>query len=150
MADTLRYDGTTLTLVGDDGNVRWSGRAYSGNPGSTAAQQDEGWVGPLPEGTYTINPNEISHVTGVRAFVRNLLGDWGNYRVPLHPAAGTDTHGRSGFMLHGGKTPGSAGCIDVCKLEGRLFPLLQQHKGPITVRVNYPSPTTVPTPPRDE
>jgi hypothetical protein len=32
--------------------------------------------------------------------------------VPLTPNPGTNTRGRSGFFMHGGKLPGSAGCID--------------------------------------
>jgi len=33
--------------------------------------------------------------------------------MPLNPNNGTQTHGRSGFFLHGGQFPGSAGCIDI-------------------------------------
>jgi hypothetical protein len=62
----------------------------------------------------------------------------GHYRVSLHPAEGTDTFGRGGFFLHGGKNWGSAGCFDVCYLESQLFPLLQRHQGAITVIVDYP------------
>ena len=144
--DTLRYNGTTLTLVGDDGATRWSGRAYSGRPGTTAKDQNKPWVGAIPEGTYSLDPKKITHRTGLRGWLRNRTGDWGNYRAPLEPAAGTETHTRDRFFLHGGKTPGSAGCIDVCKLENELFPLLEKHEGPITVIVDYPSPNTQPTP----
>ncbi len=104
-------------------------------------------MGPIPEGTYTLDPKKITHRTGVMAWLRNRTGDWGNYRAPLAPAAGTNTHGRDKFFLHGGQTPGSAGCIDVCKLENQLFPLLQKHKGEVTVIVDYPSSDTQPTPP---
>ena len=145
-ADTLKYNGKNLRLVGDDGKTKWEGRAYSGKPGTTAADQTKPWLGPIPAGRYTLNPNEISHVTGLRYSLRSVTGDWGHYRAPLHPAPGTDTHGRDNFFLHGGSTPGSAGCIDICNLENGLFPLLQQHQGTITVIVDYPSPTTKPTP----
>jgi hypothetical protein len=40
-------------------------------------------------------------------------GDWGDWRVPLIPDPGTDTKGRGGFYLHGGRRPGSGGCIDI-------------------------------------
>ena len=146
--DTLRYNGRTLTLIGDDGKTRWSGRAYSGRPGTTASEQFVSDRGPIPEGEYSLDPSKISHVTGVRAWIRNRLGDWGEYRVGLTPEAGTDTRGRDGLMLHGGKKPGSAGCIDVCGLEGTLFPLLMSHNGTIRVIVGYPSGSTVPTPPQ--
>ena len=38
---------------------------------------------------------------------------WGMHRIWVHPAAGNDLQGRSGFSIHGGTRPGSAGCIDL-------------------------------------
>ncbi len=38
---------------------------------------------------------------------------WGEERVWLEPADGTETHGRSGFSIHGGWVAESAGCIDL-------------------------------------
>jgi RHS repeat-associated protein len=147
MADTLRYNGSTLTLYADDGSVKWSGRATSGRGGTTAADQDERNRGPLPEGNYTIDPSQISTVRSFGHYLaRNALGDWRFNRVGIQPAAGTNTFGRSGFMLHGGDTPGSAGCIDVGIGELRLFPLLAQLKGRVPLIVDYPSANTVTTP----
>lgn len=45
--------------------------------------------------------------------LRNLRGDWGDWRAALTPDPGTTTFGRSGFFLHGGSYPGSAGCSGV-------------------------------------
>ena len=42
-----------------------------------------------------------------------LYKAWGSYSWSLHPEAGTQTHGRSGFFIHGGLNWGSAGCIDI-------------------------------------
>lgn len=57
-------------------------------------------VGPIPVGHYTIGPPEPGH---------------GGYTLRLHPKPGTDTLGRSGFLIHGDsiKNPGTAslGCI---------------------------------------
>lgn len=69
--------------------------------------------GPIPSGKYYIDTNEISKPNAGVTLLRNLRGDWGSWRVPLHPYAGTVTYGRSGFFLHGGQFPGSAGCIDI-------------------------------------
>jgi hypothetical protein len=33
--------------------------------------------------------------------------------VTIHPFTTTVTHGRGGFFIHGGKNPGSIGCIDL-------------------------------------
>lgn len=49
---------------------------------------------------------------------RDLRADWGDWRVSMSPAPGAETFGRSGFFLHGGSVPGSAGCIDI---GGGLF-----------------------------
>lgn len=61
--------------------------------------------------------------------------DWGLYRVPLHPQRGTNTFGRTGFFLHGGKRPGSAGCVDLGPLDRVLFPVLQKLPEPVDVIV---------------
>lgn len=143
-ADTVKYNGTRVTLVGDDGSVKWSGEATSGVPGSTAADQGTENVGPIPEGEYTLNPKEISEVHGFRYELRQQFGDWGHYRVRLHANPGTDTHGRDRFFLHGAATPGSLGCIAVPEgtAEAQLFSLLSQLHSPVTVKVHYPSRNT--------
>jgi hypothetical protein len=69
--------------------------------------------GPIPLGFYRLLTSEISNPGTAHDFVRNLLGDWGDWRVPLHPEEGTETFGRDGFFLHGGRRFGSLGCIDV-------------------------------------
>ena len=153
-ADTLKYNGTSATLVGDDGKVRWSGAATSGQPGSTAADQNTQNFGPIPEGTYSLNPSDISTVSGWRYMRRGLSGitqghpwsDWGNNRVRLTPSGGTSTGNRDDFFLHGGRSPGSLGCIDVGRGETALFNLLRSHRGNVTVVVSYPSAGTVTTP----
>lgn len=69
--------------------------------------------GPIPPGLYQLRTSEISNPGVIGGLLRESRGDWGDWRVPLHPRARTNTYGRSGFFLHGGKWPGSAGCIDV-------------------------------------
>ena len=60
--------------------------------------------------------------------LRNIRGDWGYYRVKLHPQKlmypNRDGH-RSEFYLHGGKTIGSSGCIDVSRDDIALFKLIK-------------------------
>jgi hypothetical protein len=73
----------------------------------------DAWKGPIPPGSYVIRPSELSKPSSTRIFLRNLLADWGSFRVAIHPQSGTQTYGRSGFFLHGGVEPRSAGCIDV-------------------------------------
>ncbi len=72
-------------------------------------------TGPIPVGTYYIDPQELD-AAGALINLGRLAAyraDWGSFRVPLHPDTSTVTYGRSGFFLHGGMRKGSAGCIDV-------------------------------------
>ena len=93
------------------------GRAYyvpatSGRPGCGCDEifRDEG---PIPPGRYTLNKDNVTNPNRVGDILRNTQGDWGDWRVPLVPDRRTRTYGRSGFFLHGGSLPGSAGCIDI-------------------------------------
>lgn len=69
--------------------------------------------GPIPIGEYIIYPNELNDPPWYQDIGRTYYGDWGDWRVPLHPTPGTNTFGRSGFFIHGGWISGSAGCIDI-------------------------------------
>ncbi len=127
--DVLIFHDGWLTHRNDNGTVVGQYMATSGNAGVTDPSTP--WQGPIPPGTYTADPATITE----GGFLRSLTGDWGKYRVPLTPDAGTPTFGRTGFFLHGGKKPGSAGCIDVGRRDRDLFPLLLSHDGPIPVVV---------------
>ncbi|MBQ1783253.1 MAG: DUF2778 domain-containing protein [Gammaproteobacteria bacterium] len=69
--------------------------------------------GPIPVGFYYIDPKELSDPILAGDVIRRAQGDWGDWRIRLHPAAGTNTFGRDGFFIHGGGMDGSAGCIDI-------------------------------------
>ena len=70
-------------------------------------------TGPIPWGEYYLYRREINDPIALWDMVRNVSGDWGDWRVPLHAVTGTATYGRGGFFLHGGSKLGSAGCIDI-------------------------------------
>lgn len=129
----------TLTFIDSDGKV-YHYRATSGRMGETDQTQKD--KGPIPRGTYTIQPQEISKAS----FKRSLTGDWGDYRVRLHEDMKTQTHGRSNFFLHGGSKDGSAGCIDIGNKDTELFQLLSKSKDPIRVVVEYPMPRFIDSP----
>jgi hypothetical protein len=86
-----------------------SGRGQCQNNNKCVANKNQG---PIPTGKYQLNVSEISQPNAIGTLLRQLRGDWGSWRVPLHPLPATQTYGRSGFFLHGGSIPGSAGCID--------------------------------------
>lgn len=75
-------------------------------------------TGPIPPGVYEMNTNQLTEAGFVRASARavggfvfgsNYGGDWGSFRVPLHPTSDTNAFGRDGFYLHGGAIDGSEG-----------------------------------------
>lgn len=133
----LHYDGKTVRYYDDDGKLLGEYPATSGRNGVTdPSVRDQG---PIPEGSYTLNPSEIQERSFVSraASLVGLRADWGQYLAPLNVSPGTETFGRSGFYLHGGLLPGSAGCIDLGKYDSTLFPKLMNHSGPIRVDVKY-------------
>jgi hypothetical protein len=112
---SLYFDGKRLLLSG--GKAEYSYPAVSGKPSKdgtfsyTRERQKTPNGGPIPEGTYWINPNEIWELEWYDFWTNEDA--WGKYRVTIHPFTTTVTHGRGGFFIHGGKNPGSIGCIDL-------------------------------------
>ncbi len=89
-----------------------SGRDTCLNNGILACQMARN-EGPIPVGMYFIRPEELSNPSFAGDLIRQTQGDWGDWRIRLHPEAKTNTHGRDGFFIHGGSAEGSAGCIDI-------------------------------------
>jgi hypothetical protein len=112
----LRFDGKDLIMTG--GKKTYSYPAASGKPAKDGSfnyskiAQMGGPGGPIPEGTYWINPDEL---WTNRWYKSGSVDAWGNYRITIHPFLTTDTFKRGGFFIHGGKILGSAGCIDLTK-----------------------------------
>lgn len=112
---SILFDGKTLTLQG--GTSDYTYPAVSGKPAKdgtfnySPARQKSPNAGPIPEGTYWINPDEIWTLRWYNFWTPQ--DGWGEYRVTIRPRTATVTHGRGGFFIHGGKVAGSAGCIDL-------------------------------------
>ncbi|WP_211346771.1 tlde1 domain-containing protein [Actinokineospora cianjurensis] len=107
------FDGATLTL----GTQSWV--AVSGHPDaagafdySPARQRLEG-VGPIPAGVYWVDPSQMVDLSSRWFYASRYEGPWGTHRITVHPFDTTHTFGRGGFFIHGGSTPGSAGCVDL-------------------------------------
>ncbi|AXV76564.1 MULTISPECIES: tlde1 domain-containing protein [Ralstonia solanacearum species complex] len=95
--------------------------------------------GPIPEGEYWIQPSELQENAWYR--FRNTRTGWGDYWITIHPHPSTPTYDRGGFFIHGGKNPGSAGCIDLASHMNRFVEALQKELAgntkcyiPLTVR----------------
>ena len=91
-----RWVALGLYAGADDGD----GLVEPGEGRGDYSKQAERNVGPTPPGHYTIGP----------AFTHPTIG---TLVMRLTPKPGTDTHGRDGFLIHGGNPAGgsSHGCI---------------------------------------
>ncbi|MDB4582355.1 DUF4157 domain-containing protein [Draconibacterium sp.] len=144
---SLFFDGSNLSMNGV------SFPAVSGRPindrfdYSPMRQRMEG-VGPIPEGTYWLNPLEL---TNLWYCVGRAARAWGTHRITIHPFHSTHTFGRGGFFIHGGTIPGSAGCIDLTNNMSSFVDEVNRFTGAelqrtstmpnckIILNVNYPS-----------
>ena len=87
--------------------------------------QTNSFAGPIPEGVYSVNKDEVQYI-GDQSLLKQAVNhfgrggfpggrfSWGNNRWWINSEGDTETYGRGGFTIHGGKKYGSAGCIDLC------------------------------------
>ena len=151
----FRFDGNKLDEYNQRGEKTASWPAMSGNAGYQEARyQDLRNFGPIPEGTYHFKKDAFQDYDKLgswdkfkSSFNRGTfpggLEAWGRYRVDLVPGENTDTYGRSGIMIHGGDTFGSAGCIDLEKQIDDFYNRLQrmnQTEFPVTVEYDHNRP----------
>jgi hypothetical protein len=168
------FDGTSLNLhyqTDVDGNntpKTFSTPAVSGRPGAdgtfdySKSRQAMSSTGPLPEGSYSLDPSQIRPLTlkdeviGKGMAWTQLLGRktgsfpggstaWGMGRMPIDPSSVQVCDPttslmvtRSGFTVHGGISAGSAGCIDLLRGEMLFFSkLTQSSSSAIKLIVDY-------------
>lgn len=155
----LRFDGRDLSLVRHDGDITTQYRfaAVSGRPvrekngeylfSYSKERQNVENVGPIPEGNHTLKLdgarywNDLGIWDKAVSVIPSLVGKkrgpmpggpvaWGAGRVDvkLDPQVQRQT-GRSGITIHGGKYPGSAGCIDLVCNDKKFFDVLEKWKG---------------------
>lgn len=115
--------------------------ATSGRPGCGCDERSRN-QGPIPAGRYRLFASDVSNPSFFGDISRRMRGDWGDWRVRLYPESNTETYGRSGFFLHGGDQPGSAGCIDIgggvtgsAMTDRLLRDIMPDSNGVIRVRV---------------
>lgn len=145
----LRFNGRELVLR-ENGKPILNWPAVYGRAGRQSPEfQTRRGQGPLPEGEYQFKVGGLQRYDEIGS-LQKALGtvdagrwpggqrSWGRYRFWLTPAPGTETFARSGFSIHGGSTPGSAGCIDLTdemdEFAGLMTALGQDE---IKVRVDY-------------
>jgi hypothetical protein len=156
---TLHFNGKFLLLrvVEKDKILRFNYKAVSGRPlkdGSFDYSKERQAIknqGPIPEGEYHINPQEIQYTADRSTYdkFKGIFGGgtfkggtvtWGIGRVWIYPQQVT-VKGiiRDNFSIHGGAEPGSAGCIDLTSNDKDFFDRLTQYRGdikkiPLTVK----------------
>ncbi len=88
-----------------------SGKSDCMNQPTCSTQKE---IGPIPTGRYFLYSAELDDPNILHDIVRNIVyGDWGDWRIRLHPASETATQGRTNLFLHCGFKAGSKGCIDI-------------------------------------
>ncbi|QOL26172.1 DUF2778 domain-containing protein [Thalassotalea sp. LPB0316] len=152
--DELHFNGKKLSWIDDEGKVIKEWSAVSGKRGSTVKDQSKEDYGPIPEGEYTVAQDKLQFwddLSGLNKFASTMSplvpGDhgawpggttaWGESRVWLQSAAGTNVYGRSGFSIHGGSFAGSAGCIDMTLHMPAFTQAFQQYNQNMTLTVKY-------------
>lgn len=137
---SLGFDGSKVTLQ-ENGNSIMSWPAVSGRRGTQGPEyQSYRDYGPLPQGSYRVNVSGLDKL--IAPYDRGpWAGDtpaWGKYRFWLKPSASTQTFGRDNFSIHGGWTPGSAGCIDLTSEMDDFTDLMQAlGQDEVDVQVDY-------------
>lgn len=113
-----------IAIKDNAGNVLYKAPATSGAIGFMDPEfEGVKNKGTIPAGMYYFSPESdvyINNPANIRTFDYDLGGvSWGSGKFRLHPAEGTDTKGRSNFTIHGGGSPGSAGCIKITNLSDK-------------------------------
>lgn len=145
---SLLFNGGFLILrvVAINQILRFSYKAVSGKPlddgrfDYSIERQKVKNEGPIPEGEYYINPQEIQYAENrtvadkiYGAFGRGTMRggeySWGIGRIWILPSSVViDGITRNDFSIHGGREAGSAGCIDLVNNDDDFFAKIEKYR----------------------
>lgn len=145
------FNGREYTVI-EDGNEVLRVPAMSGKPGAQCrSEQDAPSIGPIPEGKWILRRGGMqdrqpgdddawqrfknNHSAGNEW--RSNPTSWGNHRIKLEPAEDTQTYGRDKMYLHGGKIPGSEGCIDLTENMDKFADYFKNYDDDLILNVKY-------------
>jgi peptidoglycan hydrolase-like protein with peptidoglycan-binding domain len=142
------FDGKNLSVYQDGKKIdSWNG--FSGKDGFQSPEnQGLKSQGPLPEGIYVARQERYQErkdsdwmdkqaaKVGMGKW-RGGQDSWGDSRVWMEPSNQTATLGRSGFTVHGGKNPGSAGCIDLTSKMDAFSKWFKNNGKDVVIYVKY-------------
>ncbi len=145
----MEFDGQNLSWVNDNSYIKPYSATSGRNGYNCRDQQNIQNKGPIPEGIWYAKQDQYQNRDNLSNLQKiiNPIGfgawpggesAWGNHRVWLQPAVGTNTYQRTGFSIHGGKTPGSAGCIDLTNDMDRFANDFKNYNKDVRIRVKYP------------
>lgn len=144
----LLFDGQSLSIINTKDSVilqrfpAVSGRKENGRFDYSRERQRMKGVGPLPEGEYHVDMNELQKITlwddavgSIEALAKQSWGPWpkgrmawGSQRAWLSPEEVViDGVKRDKFSIHGGAEYGSAGCIDLRENASAFFDALKYY-----------------------
>lgn len=152
----LKFDGRYLKLYdGEEVIGEWPAVSGKENFGSGQDQKKVNY-GPIPEGTYDIKQSRYQTISA-RNRVLGWVGSgewagsvrgWGTERVWADPTKETEasglTFGRKDMAIHGGSSPGSAGCIDLTDRMADFAKEFRKMGVDLKLYVDYAPP--IPTP----
>jgi hypothetical protein len=139
----LTFDGSTLATSSGRTWPAVSGRPdASGTFDYSPARQRLRDAGPIPAGTYWLDPDQLVNLSERWLYSWRFEGAWGTHRITIHPFDSTRAFGRGGFFIHGGSSAGSAGCIDLTTGMASFAQMLGAIPRPAKVKlhVQYPTP----------
>ncbi|MBP3513093.1 MAG: DUF2778 domain-containing protein [Elusimicrobiaceae bacterium] len=151
--DSLHFDGTKLTVTATNGlgqiqrlivPADAGKRQKDGSFDYSSTKQQVPNKGPIPEGTYTINPQAVQRPSLMDTLIgiagKNPIKNfgkypgstaaWGQCRIPITPTPEQERKtNRSGFTIHGGWKRGSAGCIDITQNDRKFCDFIEKFRG---------------------
>ena len=146
---SLEFDGQNLIWLQNGQPIKYYS-AMSGKPNHQTARDmsipDEG---PIPEGRYILPRNSGEHhepgewrtfdefISNINLWKTNSDA-WGYSRIPIRALPETNTFGRHSMYVHGGITPGSAGCIDLTGNMEDFYRDFLNYNGDLSLEVKYP------------
>lgn len=156
-SDYLQFDGKKVSWYRNGQPIRSWG-SMSGQSGyqcrdKTSVRNN----GPMPEGEWLVSQKRYQNYDRDASFIDKYVcpafygrsgkpcgawpkgtESWGNHRIELLPTDSVDMQGRGGIWMHGGTTPGSAGCLDLGENMDDFAQYFLQYGKDLPLRVKYP------------
>jgi len=145
LIELLGFNGSKLTWYNEDGSIR-SWNAVSGVLKDGKIQPDKQNIskeGPIPIGWWSVDPKNTLNYYAEQNVIQKLIwefeyGSWGFYKTPIKPIGeNLEIKRNSGFSIHGGVVPGSAGCIDLTYENDNFHEAFLQHNKEMILHVDY-------------